>query len=69
MTGGGFMLKRKINWITDISSVLLNCNDAFYTDDAGNFVNIYGSRNAGMVKTVCSLSGRFMIESPTQTLR
>ena len=32
-----------------ISSVLLNCNDAFYTDDAGNFVNIYGSRNAGII--------------------
>ncbi|ETP72070.1 hypothetical protein UYO_1944 [Lachnospiraceae bacterium JC7] len=32
-----------------ISSVLLNCNDAFYTDDDGNFVNIYGARNAGII--------------------
>ncbi|MCR4797910.1 MAG: alpha/beta fold hydrolase [Lachnospiraceae bacterium] len=32
-----------------ISSVLLNCNDAFYTDDNGNFINMYGSRDVGII--------------------
>lgn len=32
-----------------ISSVLLNCNDAFYADDDGNFVNVYGNRDVGII--------------------
>ncbi len=32
-----------------ISSVLLNCNDAFYTDDDGNFINMYGARDVGII--------------------
>lgn len=32
-----------------ISAVLLNCADATYVDDTGNYTNVYGSRTAGIV--------------------
>ncbi|MCC8022248.1 MAG: S9 family peptidase [Clostridiales bacterium] len=32
-----------------ISAVLLNSADATYQDDAGNFVNVYGSRDVGII--------------------
>lgn len=32
-----------------ISAVLLNCADATYTDDSGNFADVYGTRAAGIV--------------------
>jgi len=32
-----------------ISAVLLNCADAAYADDNGNFTNIYGSRDIGII--------------------
>lgn len=35
-----------------IASVLLNCADAFYTDDDGNFFNIYGDRDVGILSAV-----------------
>ena len=35
-----------------ISAVLIHCNDAVYTDDDGNYVNIYGSRDVGIISAV-----------------
>lgn len=32
-----------------ISAVLLNCADATYTDEGGNYVDVYGSRDVGMI--------------------
>ncbi len=32
-----------------ISAVLLNCADATYVDDAGNYTDVYGARTAGIV--------------------
>lgn len=35
-----------------ISSVLIHCNDATYTDETGAYVNIYGSRDVGIISAV-----------------
>lgn len=35
-----------------IAAVLIHCNDAVYTDDAGNYVNIYGARPTGIISAV-----------------
>ena len=35
-----------------IASVLLNCADAFYTGDDGNFTNIYGDRDVAVLSAV-----------------
>lgn len=35
-----------------ISSVLIHCNDAVYTDEDGNFSNIYGTRDVGIISAV-----------------
>ena len=35
-----------------ISAVLIHCNDPTYTDEDGNYVNIYGSRDVGVIAAV-----------------
>lgn len=35
-----------------ISAVLIHCNDPVYTDDDGNYTNIYGSRDVGAIAAV-----------------
>lgn len=35
-----------------ISAALIHCNDAVYTDNDGNYVNIYGSRPVGIISAV-----------------
>ncbi len=35
-----------------ISSVLIHCNDPLYQDDDGNYSNVYGSRDVGVVSAV-----------------
>ncbi len=35
-----------------ISAVLIHCNEPVYTDDDGNYTNIYGDRNAGVISAV-----------------
>lgn len=32
-----------------ISAALIHCNDPIFTDDAGNYANLYGSRDVGVV--------------------
>lgn len=35
-----------------ISAVLIHCNEPVYTDDNGNYANIYGSRDVGVISAV-----------------
>ncbi|MBO8433737.1 MAG: alpha/beta hydrolase [Tyzzerella sp.] len=35
-----------------ISAVLIHCNDAVYTDENGEFTNVYGSRPVGIISAV-----------------
>ena len=35
-----------------ISSVLIHCNEPTYTDADGNYANIYGSRDVGVISAV-----------------
>ena len=35
-----------------ISAVLIHCNEPTYTDDEGNYANVYGSREVGVISAV-----------------
>lgn len=35
-----------------ISAVLIHCNEPVYTDEEGNYANIYGQRNVGVISAV-----------------
>lgn len=41
-----------LNEVPLISSVLIHCNEPVYTDDDGNYVNIYGNRDVGLISAM-----------------